>query len=371
MSLHHTVTVQLGDRSYPIFVGEGMLEDSLGYLKPFLATKRAVILTEQTVADQYLPVLEKDFCANDIHLETIVLPSEGENLKSFNVLQEVLNTLLEKKIDRKTTLIALGGGVIGDLTGFAASIVLRGIPFIQVPTTLLSQVDSSVGGKTAINSGFGKNLIGTFYQPQAVLIDLAVLKTLPQRHLKAGLAEIIKYGLINDVVFFDYLIDGAEKILKGDSEVLAKAIRRSCELKAEIVAADEKESNVRALLNLGHTFAHAIEIEAGYDGTVLHGEAVSVGLLMAFQFSHAVGQCDIKDVERLAALLTSLQMPSKPSDLLSSVSADRFLEHMSRDKKVVDGKLRLILAKAIGQSYIEENVKEADLQHYLEKVCAE
>ena len=299
----------------------------------------------------------------------IILPSVGEELKSFDVLQSILTRLLAMKIDRRTTLIALGGGVIGDLTGFAASIALRGLPFVQVPTTLLSQVDSSVGGKTAINTEFGKNLIGSFYQPKAVLIDLDVLKTLPPRHVKSGLAEVIKYGLINSPEFFDYLEAHAPQILAFDMNVLGKAVRTSCQLKADIVAKDETEAGMRALLNLGHTFGHAIELEAAYDGTVTHGEAVSAGMMMAFEFSYMIGECAEDDVSRVRNLLKALDMPYRVKDLLKSPNPAKLLEHMGHDKKVIDDRMRLILARGIGQSYIAEDVNKLDLHNYLVKAC--
>jgi 3-dehydroquinate synthase len=288
-----------------------------------------------------------------------VIPS-GEETKNFHHFEQLLDAILSLKPDRYTTLIALGGGVVGDITGFAASVVLRGIPFIQVPTTLLAMVDSSVGGKTGINTNFGKNMIGSFYQPLAVIADTTTLKTLPEREIQAGFAEIIKYGLIDDAAFFTQLEE--EKIS------VTQAISASCLAKARIVAQDERESGKRALLNLGHTFGHALETEMGYDGTLLHGEAVAIGMTLAFEFSAEQAICSRADAARVKACIASYGLPTSPLDIASHWNVKALMRHMAADKKAKDDALTLILAKAIGQSFIAEKVDAAAIQAFWKKI---
>ena len=285
------LTVDLGDRSYDIHVGEGLLERTGELLRHILPIPSVLIVTDKTVADLHLGTLQAALDKSDIKYQTVVLPA-GEQTKSFKELEALLETLLAYKPERNTTLIAFGGGVIGDITGFAASILLRGVPFIQIPTTLLAMVDSSVGGKTGINTKYGKNLVGTFYQPKCVLADISLLKTLPKREFLAGYAEVVKYGFIQDATFFEELEKNASQL--NNSAHLKHMIMTSCKAKADIVEKDEREGGIRALLNLGHTFAHALEAEMGYDGRLLHGEAVAIGLVLAFSFSVSRDLCPKK-----------------------------------------------------------------------------
>ncbi|MEP4052609.1 MAG: 3-dehydroquinate synthase [Litorimonas sp.] len=348
-----SLTVGLGERSYDIHIGAGQLANLGGLIEPFAATKRVAVITDETVHGLYGEVLAKALSGYSTHM--IVRPA-GEAQKSMTNLEEVLDSLFRAGFDRSDLLIAFGGGVIGDLAGFAASIYKRGMPFIQVPTTLLSQVDSSVGGKTAINNQFGKNLVGAFYQPRAVITDTDLLSTLPPRELKAGYAEVLKYGLLGDAAFFEELDAGLGKgILALDPAALSRAIYVSCATKAKIVAQDERESGVRALLNLGHTFGHALELEAGYDGDLLHGEAVSAGMEMAFRFAASEGLCKTDSVDRVSAHLSATAMPriADMTHLLSDSGA--LLRHMGQDKKNEGGKLTLILPRAIGETYVEKS----------------
>ncbi|MBI2312853.1 MAG: 3-dehydroquinate synthase [Betaproteobacteria bacterium] len=346
-----TLTVGLGERSYPIHIGAGLL--SRGELIiPHLAQPRAAIITNSVVAPLYLDPLKKALAGGGVSCIEIVLP-DGEERKNWETLNQVYDALLSSRCERSTAVIALGGGVIGDLAGFAASSYQRGVPFIQVPTTLLAQVDSSVGGKTGINHPLGKNMIGAFYQPRVVLADTATLNTLPDRELKAGLAEVIKYGLIRDFAFFEWLEAHVDHLLARDPEALAYAIRVSCQHKAEVVAADERESGVRALLNLGHTFGHAIEAGIGY-GKWLHGEAVAAGIVLAADLSRRLGYLGGPEVERIANLVGRAGLPVKAPDL----GSDRYLELMGVDKKVVSGKLRFVLLKKIGLAEVCSDVPE-------------
>lgn len=346
------LTVGLGERSYDIYIGSGQLAQLGALIAPFATTKRVAVITDETVHNLYGEALAMALSAYRTHL--IVRPA-GESQKSMANLEEILDSLFRAGFDRSDLLIAFGGGVIGDLAGFAASIYKRGMPFVQVPTTLLSQVDSSVGGKTAINNQFGKNLIGAFYQPRAVITDTDLLSTLPVRELKAGYAEVLKYGLLGDALFFEELNSGlGADILALKSEALSRAIYISCSTKAKIVAQDERESGVRALLNLGHTFGHALELEAGYDGDLLHGEAVSVGMEMAFQFAVNQGLCKADCADQVSAHLAATTMPriADMSDLLREPEA--LLRHMGQDKKNEGGQLTLILPRAIGDTYVEK-----------------
>lgn len=358
-----TLRVGLGARSYDIHIGPAQLPKLGALISEFAPTKRVAVVTDETVYGLYGPALASALSGYSVHM--IVRPA-GEAQKSMANLEEILDSLFEAGFDRSDLLIAFGGGVIGDLAGFAASIYKRGMPFVQLPTTLLSQVDSSVGGKTAVNNRFGKNLIGAFYQPRAVITDTDLLSTLPPRELKAGYAEILKYGLLGDAVFFEDLDGGlGTDILALKPQALSRAIYVSCETKAKIVAQDERESGVRALLNLGHTFGHALELEAGYDGDLLHGEAVSIGMEMAFLFAASEGICAPEEAARVSAHLVKTNMPtlSHAAHLLKTPEA--LLSHMGQDKKNEGGHLTLILPRAIGETYVEKRADKAAVLRFL------
>lgn len=357
-----TLNVALGERSYPIHIGSGILADG-GLLNPHLKQKKAVVVTNTTVAPLYLDVLRSTLEKGGISVLPVILP-DGEQYKTWETLNRIFDALLGAHCERGTTLIALGGGVIGDMGGFAAACYQRGMPFIQVPTTLLSLVDSSVGGKTAINHPLGKNMIGAFYQPKLVLADISTLDTLPDRELKAGLAEVIKYGLIRDPEFFVWLEGNLEQLLQRDKQALAYAVHRSCANKAEVVAADERESGERALLNLGHTFGHAIETGLGY-GEWLHGEAVAAGTLIAAELSRRLGWLPAGAVSRIEALFVRGGLPVRGAPL----GADRYLELMRHDKKVEGGKLRLVLLQGIGRAVMTDQADEAEIRAAIEARC--
>ena len=342
-----TLTVDLGDRSYPIHVGRGLL-DQAGLLTPFLQQRKVAIVTNTTVAPLYLERLADPLRRAGSEVVAIVLP-DGERFKDWRTLNSIFDTLLERRCERSTTLIALGGGVVGDITGFAAACFQRGVPFIQAPTTLLAQVDSSVGGKTAINHPLGKNMIGAFHQPRLVLADTDTLDTLPDRELRAGLAEVIKYGLIRDLPFLEWLEVHLERLVARQPAELAEAICRACRNKAEVVAADERETGERALLNLGHTFGHAIETGVGY-GEWLHGEAIAVGTMMAAEVSAQLDWIDRQDVMRAERIFRRAGLPVRGPAL----SVERYLELMQHDKKVQDGKLRLVLLRRIGRAVLSD-----------------
>jgi 3-dehydroquinate synthase len=345
-----TLDVALGERSYPIHIGCGLLADAGTLLAPRLSARRTVIVSNPVVAAHWLAPLRQSLTGAGIASEAILVP-DGESHKTLATLGDVLTRLLEIKAERSTTIVALGGGVVGDIAGFAAAVYQRGTPFVQVPTTLLAQVDSSVGGKTGVNHPLGKNMIGAFYQPRAVLIDTDCLATLPARELAAGLAEVIKYGAIRDAGFFAWLEDNMDRLLARDTAALTHAIAESCRIKAEIVAADERESGDRALLNFGHTFGHAIEAGAGY-GEWLHGEAVAAGMVMAAALSVRLGAIAAADVERLRTLLRRAELPVDAPRL----SAGRYLTLMSRDKKVSAGTMRFVLLDAIGAARVRADV---------------
>ena len=349
-----TLTVDLDQRSYPIHIGSGLLGNG-ELILPALAQKKAAIVTNTTVAPLYLETLLTALGNQGIECIPIIL-DDGEKYKDATTLNKIYDALLGNRCERNTTLVALGGGVIGDITGFAAATYLRGVPFIQIPTTLLAQVDSSVGGKTAINHPLGKNMIGAFYQPRLVLADTATLDTLPDRELRAGIAEVVKYGLIRDPEFFFWLEQNMEKLLERDPEALAHAIRRSCENKAEVVAHDEREAGERALLNLGHTFGHAIENAMGY-GNWLHGEAVAAGTMTAARLSVILGLLPESDLPRIEALLKRAGLPTTSPDL----GFDRYLELMALDKKVEEGRIRFVLLDAIGKASVRSGIGNADL----------
>lgn len=351
-----TLTVDLAERSYPIYIGQESYQTSPW--AEHIKGKQVVIVTNTTVAPLYLATIKQQLAAYQ-PLE-IILP-DGESFKTWETLQLIFDQLLQAHCDRKVTLIALGGGVIGDMVGFAAACYQRGVNFIQVPTTLLSQVDSSVGGKTAINHPLGKNMIGAFYQPQAVVIDTHSLSTLPAKEFSAGLAEVIKYGLIYDADFFAWLENNMQALLALDAATCRYAIERSCAIKANIVAADERENGVRATLNLGHTFGHAIETEQGY-GVWLHGEAVAAGTVMALQMSYLLGNISAAQRDRGIALFIAAKLPVVPPQNMSAVT---FLQHMALDKKVQDGQIRLVLLAELGQAIVTAEYSAECLQQTL------
>ncbi|RQW81762.1 MAG: 3-dehydroquinate synthase [Methylococcus sp.] len=353
-----TLTVELGDRSYPIYIGQNLLENA-ELLTRHLDSRQVMIVTNETVEPLYLDRVKA--ALEDRQLATVVLP-DGEAYKTMDSAMTVFDVLLARRFSRSAHLIALGGGVIGDLTGFAAACYQRGIPFIQIPTTLLAQVDSSVGGKTAVNHPHGKNMIGAFHQPKCVIADMSTLHTLPARELSAGLAEVIKYGLIRDPEFCEWLEANMDGLLARDADLLAQAVERSCLNKAQVVAADERESGERATLNLGHTFGHAVETGLGY-GEVLHGEAVAIGMCQAADLSRRMGWLTEADVSRIVQLLARAGLPTVPPD---SLGADGFLEHMAVDKKNIEGELRLILLKQIGRATLPMPVEVVRLRETLE-----
>lgn len=339
-----TYRVELGERSYPIFIGAALLGRA-DLVKPCINGHQVLLVTNTTVAPLYLETVRRAFA--DYQCETLVLP-DGEEYKTLEILNRIFDHLLDKRFERRCTLVALGGGVIGDMVGFAAAVYQRGVPFIQIPTTLLAQVDSSVGGKTGVNHPLGKNMIGAFHQPRCVIADTDSLRTLDDRQLSAGLAEIIKYGLIRDADFLIWLEANMEKLLARDSSALSYAIERSCQNKAAVVAADETESGVRATLNLGHTFGHAIEASAGY-GNWLHGEAVGTGMLMAADLSLRLGWLAQADFHRIESLLVRARLPTRAPAHMDYAT---FMKFMSVDKKVERGQLRLVLLKAIGKAVV-------------------
>ena len=361
-----TLTVELDDRSYPICIGSGILSDPSSYA-PHIRGKRVCIVSNETVAPLYLDTLKGALqaCQQNYQVDDIILP-DGEQFKTLETLNQIFTRLLEKRHNRQTTLIALGGGVIGDMTGFAAACYQRGVDFIQVPTTLLAQVDSSVGGKTAVNHPIGKNMIGAFYQPRAVIADTDTLQTLADRELRAGIAEVIKYGLITDLPFFEWLEQNSEKLLAKDAAALAEAIERSCQNKAKVVSLDEREGGVRALLNFGHTFGHAIEAAQQYKEW-LHGEAVSAGMMMATDLSVRLGRIPADVIDRVKTLLQHCQLPvARPEN----ISVERMLELMAVDKKANDSGLRLILLNAIGNAVVTDQYSIEQLTETLQQVCS-
>ena len=356
-----TLTVGLAERSYPIHIGSGLLAQP-ALLQPYLPRKRAAIVTNTTVGPLYLEQLQTTLRAIGVDSFAVVLP-DGEEFKTSDTLNLIYDALLQHRCERSTPLIALGGGVIGDMTGYAAATYLRGVPFIQIPTTLLSQVDSSVGGKTGINHPLGKNMIGAFYQPRLVLADTDTLNTLPDNELSAGLAEVIKYGLIRDLPFLDWLEQSMDALLARDTTALQYAIARSCQNKAEVVAADERESGERALLNLGHTFGHAIESGMGY-GNWLHGEAVAAGTVMAADLSQRLGWISDADVQRVRQVLQRARLPVVSPDL----GEEKYLAYMGLDKKVEGGKLRFVLLQQLGRAVVSGDAP-AELLHATLRAC--
>ncbi|HNR59808.1 3-dehydroquinate synthase [Thauera mechernichensis] len=357
-----TLNVALGDRAYPIHIGRSLLGRA-DLILPHLRTRRVAIVTNDTVGPLYLEALSTALAQAGVGVSAVSLP-DGEAYKDWETLNRIFDMLLAERCERSTTLIALGGGVVGDMGGFAAACYQRGMPFIQVPTTLLAQVDSSVGGKTAINHPLGKNMIGAFYQPRLVLADIDTLATLPDRELSAGLAEVIKYGLIRDPEFLAWLEQNLERLVARDADALAYAIERSCRNKAEVVAADETEQGERALLNLGHTFGHAIETGLGY-GEWLHGEAVAAGTMMAAELSRRLGWLGEAEVARVGALFERARLPVWGPLL----GAERYLELMAHDKKVEAGRLRLVLLRELGRAVIHGDAQQTDIAAAIEARC--
>jgi 3-dehydroquinate synthase len=363
--------VDLGPRSYEILVGENLIATAGAHLKPVLRQPRCFIVTDSTVAELYLAALERALSNAGIEIEAFVVPA-GEATKDFDHLAQLCGRILEARLERQTTLVALGGGVIGDLAGFAAAILLRGIDFVQVPTTLLAQVDSSVGGKTGINTPQGKNLVGVFHQPRLVLADTGVLSTLPRRQLLAGYAEVVKYGLLGDAAFFQWLEGHGHLVVDGDPTAVRRAITHACAMKAAIVADDEREAGARALLNLGHTFGHALEAECGYGDELLHGEAVAIGMVMAFELSAQLGFCSPEETDRVRRHLAAVDLPTGFERLGGrSWSPAILLDHMRRDKKVKDGRLTFVLADAIGAARQTSDVAPADVERLLAEMVAQ
>ena len=356
----HKIIVELDKRSYPIYIGSNLINKTELYLK-HIKSKQVIVLSNETIAPLYLDSVLKQL--TEFQVTSLVLP-DGEQYKTLEYVTQVFDQLLTEKFSRNSTLIALGGGVIGDMGGFAAACYQRGINFMQIPTTLLAQVDSSVGGKTGVNHPLGKNMIGAFYQPQCVIADADVLDTLADRQLSAGLAEVIKYGLIRDIQFFEWLEANISALLARDKKALSYAIEQSCINKAQIVSEDETESGVRATLNLGHTFGHAIETGSGY-GTYLHGEAVAIGTCQAADLSRRLGWLNNDDVNRIIAIFKQCNLPTLPPNNLTT---ERFIELMSVDKKNVDGQIRLILLKKIGEATlpigVDKNILSATLDTY-------
>ena len=358
--------VELGKRSYEIHIASGLLEEAGNYVRVPHENTRTITITDENVAPQHLGKLEDSLAKAGVENNSIVLPA-GEAAKSFEVLQRLIDEIYQFNPERSVKLIALGGGVIGDLVGFCASILLRGVEFIQIPTSLLAQVDSSVGGKTGINIAQGKNLIGSFYQPKTVLIDTATLQTLPERHLRAGYAEIVKYGLIGDAEFFQYCQENYADILALDEQKLVYAIKTSTEKKAQIVAEDEKEKGKRALLNLGHTFGHALENLCGYSDELFHGEAVAIGICLAYSLAAEMKLCTAQEAEEVAAHFADAGLRTKISEINGlSATADEVAALFIKDKKVSDGKVNFILPRGIGNAFITNEIDNAALHKILE-----
>lgn len=364
MSLNK-VRVDLAGRSYDILIGTDLLSNAGKLLAPHFKRKFAIIVTDENVAKLHLVTLAQSLMAAGFTIRDIIMPA-GEKSKSYEYLAKTCDALLGAGVERNDVVIALGGGVIGDLTGFAASILRRGVNFIQIPTTLLAQVDSSVGGKTGINSPHGKNLIGAFHQPLAVLADLDVLNTLPQRQRASGYAEVVKYGLLGDVGFYNWLDQNVKSIMAGELEATAHAVKTCCAMKARIVAEDETENGIRALLNLGHTFGHALEAATGYSDTLLHGEAVAIGIVQAFGFSEMLGHCEQGLNRKVASHLRRAGLYTHTSDINANLPPpEAMLKLMYQDKKAEGGKLTFILAEAIGKSFVAKGVEEAKVLAFL------
>ena len=363
--------VDLGARGYDIAIGPGLIGRAGAEITSLPnAPNRVVVVTDHHVAELHLAPLERSLSDAGLAFDAFVVPA-GEASKSFASFEKLCEALLTAGLERKTWLIALGGGVVGDLTGFAAAVLLRGLDFVQVPTSLLAQVDSSVGGKTGINSAHGKNLVGAFHQPRFVLADSGALGTLPRRELLAGYAEIVKCGALGDAAFFAWLEEHGAHVVEGDAKAQIRAVATSCKTKAAIVAADEREGGCRALLNLGHTFGHALEAETGYSSALLHGEAVAIGMVMAFDLSVRLGFCRPEEADRLRRHLAAVGLATDLSDLPQvDWNAERLLGHMRKDKKVSDGRLTFILARSLGEAFVTQEVPESEVLALLQDVIA-
>ncbi|HEY8616493.1 3-dehydroquinate synthase [Phenylobacterium sp.] len=359
------VPVGLGARAYEVVIGEGVLDEAGQRLLPFLKNRRVAVVSDETVWRLHGARLSGVLDRSGIDVSPVIVPP-GEQTKSFEGLADVCDRLLALELDRGDVVVAFGGGVVGDLAGFAAAIYKRGVDFVQIPTTLLAQVDSSVGGKTAIDTPRGKNLLGAFHQPRLVLADLEVLGALPDREMRAGYAEIVKYGLLGDFAFFEWLEANGRHVLARDPDALTHAVARSVEMKAEIVAEDEKEQGRRALLNLGHTFGHALESETGYGEALLHGEAVAAGMSLAFHFSASQGLCPAQDASRAQAAIAAAGLPTRLADIPGSpFAAERLVRHMAQDKKAEGGRLTFILARAIGEAFVARDVPAYAVRDFL------
>ena len=364
------VHVDLGGRSYDIKIGQGLLQEAAHHIAPFLNRNFVAIVTDENVGKHHLENLQATLKAAGIESRHQIMPA-GEATKSYAEFARLCDALLVASVERKDIVIALGGGVIGDLTGFASAVLRRGVKFIQIPTSLLAQVDSSVGGKTGINSPLGKNLVGAFHQPVLVLADIDTLKTLPQRQRAAGYAEVVKYGLLGESAFYDWLDSNVEAIMAGDLAKTQHAVKVSCEMKARIVAADETETGVRALLNLGHTFGHALEAATGYSDKLLHGEAVAIGMIQAFGFSEMLGHCEQGLSRKVADHLRRAGLPTHMSDIAAKFPPpEGLLNLMYQDKKAEGGKLTFILANAIGKTFIQKGVEEESVLKFLTQDAA-
>ncbi len=361
-----TLNVALGDRAYDIKIGPGLLAQAGALALPYLQQKRVFVLTDENVAALHLETLRAGFAAAGVAVQALALPA-GEKTKGWPGLERAVEWLIAQRVERSDIVVAFGGGVIGDLAGFAAAILRRGVDFIQIPTSLLAQVDSSVGGKTGINSVLGKNLIGAFHQPKLVLADTDVLGTLPPREFISGYGEVVKYGLLGDASFFEWLEANGPEMAAGDEAWRIYAIRRSCEMKADIVARDEKERGDRALLNLGHTFGHALEAATGYSDRLLHGEGVAIGCALAFELSMRLGLCAQEDPSRVRAHLAAMGMKKDIADIKGALpDADGLIALMGQDKKVTDGKIAFILARGIGDAFVEKQVDMSVVKAVLE-----
>lgn len=370
-TLPETLNVALGDRSYDIRIGPGLLANAGTEIAPLLARKRVAVITDETVAGLHLGALRAGLAAEGVDAPAIILPP-GEATKSMRYFEETLSQLLDLKIARDDLIVAFGGGVIGDLAGYAAASLRRGVDFIQIPTSLLAQVDSSVGGKTGINAPQGKNLIGAFHQPRLVLADTDVLGTLTSREFIAGYGEVVKYGLLGDEDFFNWLEANGPALAAGDQAARIKAVRRSCEMKADVVARDEKEQGDRALLNLGHTFGHALEAATGYSDRLLHGEGVAVGTALAFEASMRLGFCSQETPSRVRAHFRAMGMKTTLADIDGDLpDADGLIGLMGQDKKVKDGKLVFILARAVGDAFVAKDVDTTTVKAVLADALAE
>ncbi len=362
--------VSLGERSYPILIGGGLLQQAGTHIAQTLPGARCVVICDETVATIHLKTLEDSLGAVGVGFDTLLVPA-GEKTKCFSQFERLCDEVLSLRLERGDAVVALGGGVVGDLSGFVSGVVRRGMQFVQIPTTLLAQVDSSVGGKTGINSRHGKNLLGVFHQPTLVLADTDALDTLPQRDFRAGYAEVAKYGLINDEPFFKWLENNWEDVFKG-GEARIHAVAHSCRAKAAVVAADERESGNRALLNLGHTFGHALEGAVAYEGSrLVHGEGVSIGMTLAYEFSAQLGLCAIEDAERVEAHLEKVGLPTQIKQVPGQLPPlETFMDLIAQDKKVTRGQLTFILARGIGQSFIDKTIEPETLASYLKEKLA-